>query len=125
MRGIVDHERFRVDALEQMGGRDVSEVERRILPQQDHIEVRQLGPFCLAQGEMGAGLVAHVQRLHRREDLVAALGELVGGVIGQPVPPLLRLDQEGESRIAADIDPLDRVHLHGDIQRHGRPSFSA
>jgi hypothetical protein len=35
------------------------------------------------------------------------------------VPALLRFQQESEGRIAADIDPLDRVHLHGDIQGHG------
>jgi hypothetical protein len=31
----------------------------------------------------------------------------------------LRLQQQSESRIAADIDPLDRVHLHGDFEAHG------
>jgi hypothetical protein len=30
----------------------------------------------------------------------------------------LRLQQQRESRIAADIDPLDRVHLYGDVQAH-------
>ena len=31
---------------------------------------------------------------------------------------LLGLQQQSKGRIAADIDPLDRVHLHGDIQAH-------
>ncbi len=30
----------------------------------------------------------------------------------------LRLQQEREGRVPADVDPLDRVHLHGDVQRH-------
>ena len=34
------------------------------------------------------------------------------------MPARLGLQQQREGRIAADVDPLDRVHLHGDIQRH-------
>ncbi len=30
----------------------------------------------------------------------------------------LRLQQQRKGRIAADIDPLDRVHLYRDIQGH-------
>ena len=31
----------------------------------------------------------------------------------------LRFQQQRERRVAADIDPLDRIqHLHGDIQAH-------
>ena len=37
---------------------------------------------------------------------------------GTIYPALLRLEQQSEGGIAADIDPLDRVHLHGDSQRH-------
>jgi len=32
----------------------------------------------------------------------------------------LRFQQQRERRIAADIDPLDRVHLYGDVQAHKR-----
>ena len=35
--------------------------------------------------------------------------------------PLLRFQQQRKSGIAADIDPLDRVHLHGDFQAHRFP----
>ena len=35
------------------------------------------------------------------------------------MPALLRLQQQREGQIAADIDPLDRVHLHRNIQGHG------
>ena len=31
----------------------------------------------------------------------------------------LRFQQQRERRVAADIDPLDRIHLHGDVQAHG------
>ena len=29
---------------------------------------------------------------------------------------MLRFQQQRKGRIAADVDPLDRVHLHGDVQ---------
>ena len=31
---------------------------------------------------------------------------------------VLRFQQQRKGRIAADVDPLDRVHLHGDVQGH-------
>jgi hypothetical protein len=34
------------------------------------------------------------------------------------VAPLLRFQQQGEGRIALDVDPLDRIHLHRDFQAH-------
>jgi hypothetical protein len=43
MRRIVDDQRFRMHALQHMRGRDVSHVEGRILPQQDHIVTGQFG----------------------------------------------------------------------------------
>ena len=47
---------------------------------------------------------------------------LLGCEVEEPVPPLLRFQQKSEGRIAADIDPLDRVHLHGDIEGHDNPT---
>jgi hypothetical protein len=32
------------------------------------------------------------------------------------VPARLRFQEQGEGRIAADVDPRDRVHLHGDVE---------
>ena len=43
LRRVVDHQRLRMDALEQMRGGDVGEVERRVLPQQHHVELGELG----------------------------------------------------------------------------------
>ena len=51
-RRIVHHEGLRVHALEQMRGGDVGEVERRVLAQQDHVELGQLDAARLTQGEM-------------------------------------------------------------------------
>ncbi len=78
----------------------------------------QIGPLRLAQRDVIADLVAHIHRLHGRKDLAAALRQLVRGVIGQPVPARLGLEHQRESGIAADIDPLDRVHLDGNVKGH-------
>ncbi len=43
LRRIVDHQRARMDALEQVRGGDVGEVERRVLAQQHHVEFGELG----------------------------------------------------------------------------------
>ena len=61
MRRVVDHQRLGVDALEQMGGGHISEVEGRVLAQQDHVELGQLHAPRLIEREMVAGLVAHAQ----------------------------------------------------------------
>ena len=39
LAGIVDHQRLARDPLEQMGGGDVADVERRILAHQDDVDV--------------------------------------------------------------------------------------
>ena len=70
---------------------------------------------------MIADLVAHGQRLHAREHAAPHLRQPVRRVVGQRVPARLRLQQQRKGRIAADVDPLDRVHLHGDIQQHFAP----
>ena len=68
---------------------------------------------------MVALLVAHRERPHGRKQRAVAQRHPVGRVIGELVAARLRFEQEGEGRIAADIDPLDRVHLDGDEERHG------
>ena len=100
---------------------DVGEIERRVLPQQHHVERGKLRPRRLTQREVIAGLVAHLERLHRREHPRIAQREPVRGVIGDAVAALLRFQQQGEGGVAPDIDPLDRIHLHGDSQAHRSP----
>jgi hypothetical protein len=34
---------------------------------------------------------------------------------------LLRFQQQGEGRVALDVDPLDRIHLDSDFKAHGDP----
>ena len=66
---------------------DVGEVERRVLPHQDDVERRELDALRLAEREVVALLVAHVERLHGREHLVAGKRQPVGRVIGDRVAP--------------------------------------
>ena len=79
-RRIVDHERLRMNALEEMRGGDVGEIERRILPQQDDVELGQVDAPRLAEREVVADLVADLERLHRREHPRGALAPAGPGV---------------------------------------------
>ena len=118
MGRIVDHQGLGMQPLQNMGGGDIGHVERRVLAHQHHIRRRQVVNKSLAQREMIAFDGAHVQRPHPRRHLVFAEGEIARPVIEQAMAALLRFQRQGESGIAADIDPLDRVHLDRDGQRH-------
>ncbi len=121
--GVVHYQRLRMQPFEQMRRGDISEVERRVLPQQDDVEGRKRFAAWLAKGEMIADFVTHRQRLHRRHQFLALQGKFIGRVVGQPVPALLCFQQQREGRIAADVDARDRVHLDGDFS--GPARFSA
>ena len=107
---------FGMDALEQMRRGDVGEIERRVLAQQDHVEGRELDAPRLTQRKVVADLIAHRHALHAREHAAADLRQPVRRVVGQGVSARLRFQQQRKGRIAANVDPLDRVHLHGNIQ---------
>ena len=83
MRRIVDHQRFGLNPLQHVRGGDVGEVERRILAQQHDIEGGEIDMACLAEREMVAGDVAHLQRPHRRRHFAVAQHQPVGRVIGE------------------------------------------
>ena len=54
--GIVDHQGLALDPLEQMGGGDVAEVERRVLAHQHDVDVAaEIEDRELAEAEMIAG----------------------------------------------------------------------
>ena len=118
VRGVVDDERLGVNALEQMRRRDVGHVEGRILAQQHHVAVRQILGARLRHLVVGADLVDDLKRLAARQQAVAMQGEVGRGVVEEVVAPFLRLQQDRERGIAADVDPLDRVHLTGNAQGH-------
>jgi hypothetical protein len=118
LRRLVDDQGRGADALEQMGRGDIGQVERRVLPQQDDIEALKRHALGLAQLEMVAFVVAHGERPHGGKNLVAAQRQAVRRVVRKLVTAPLCFQQQCKSRVAADIDPLDRIHLHGDFQAH-------
>ena len=68
----------------------------------------------LAEREMVAFPVAHLHRLHPREDARVAHGEAVRRVVMERVAAGLCLQHQGEGRVACDVDPGNVVHLDGD-----------
>ena len=67
---------------------------------------------------MRADLVVDLERLAARQQPIAVQREVGRRVVEEVVPALLRFEQDRERGIAADVDPLDRVHLAGDAQGH-------
>ena len=117
--GVVDHQRRRRQPLEDVRRGDVREVERRILSQQHDIHGREIEALLRAEGEVIAGDVAHGERGGACHRPAAAQAELVGPIVGERVSAAGRLEHEREGRVPRDRDALDRIHLHGDVQRHG------
>jgi len=67
-----------MDAIEHVGRRDIGEIERRILPQQHHVEGGEIDVPRLAERKMVAGDIAHHQRSHRGRQLAVAQRHPVG-----------------------------------------------
>ncbi len=107
-----------MDALEQVRRRDVGHVEGRVLAQQHDVAAGQVLGARVGQLVVRADLVLDMQRLAAREQAVAVQAEVGRRVVEHVVPAPLRFQQDRERGIAADVDPLDRVHLAGDAQGH-------
>ena len=120
---VVDDQRFRMDAFENMRRRDVVHVERRVLPQKHDIHPGQVRALGRTQGEMIALDVAHGQRLKQGADRSVAQGQPVGRVVEQVMAARLRLETQGERGVALDRDGGDMVHLDRDGKRHDRSSI--
>ena len=110
-----------MDALKKMRRRDIGEVERRVLAQQHHIDSRKIDKLRLAETRVIALDVLDRQRLGHHFDARAVEPQTVGRVMQDAVAARLGFEKKRERRVARDADALDRVHLHGDGQGHGRP----
>ena len=118
--GIVDDQRFALDALEQVRRGDVAEVERRVLAHQHDVDVAaEIEDSRLAEAIMVAVDALDGDRIAHRPQPPLGEAQVFGRVMEELVPELLRLEHDREGRIAGDIDPLERVHLHGDAEAHG------
>ena len=107
-----------MDALKEMRRRDIGEIERRVLPQQYDVEFGKVRAPGRAEAAMIVRLVADLKRLDRREELVAVERQPVRRVIDNRMASRLRFQKQRKCRIAADVDPLDRIHLYGNLERH-------
>ncbi len=116
---IVDHQGLRMHRLQEEGGVDVGHVERRVLAQQDDVELGQLGPAIGAQRRVAALGPLHGNVAAAGEHPAIFHGERVGDVDEQAVSARLGRFHHQEGRVALDVDPLDGIHLHRDLQRHG------
>lgn len=117
---IVDDEDARRQLLEQMRRGDIAKVERRILPQQHDIGLGELEARRFLQREIVARPVAHGDFGGFGGDAMRPPGQLIGGVVVEPVAALFRLQHQGERRIAGEIDFVDRIHLDRDNEGHNR-----
>src|SRR3546814_887579 len=71
-----------------------------------------------AEGEMVAGLAAHLQRLHARVDPAVLEAERLRQVVEEGVAAALGLQRQHEGAVSLDVDGLDGIHLDGDRQTH-------
>ena len=110
-----------MDALKNVRRRDIGEVERRVLAQEHHIDSRKIDKLSLAQTRVIALDVLDRQRLGHHFNARAVQSQTVGRVMQDAVAARLGFKKKREGRVSRDADALDRVHLHGDGQGHGRP----
>ena len=101
-----------MDAFQKMRRGDVGEVERRVLPQQDDVEIGQRFALRLAEREVIAGLVAPVQPLTVRDE--AAIISRSASRKREPLTNfdviLLRQDPPFDLAYITSTHFLERIH---------------
>jgi hypothetical protein len=108
-----------MDRLQEVGGGDVGHVERRVLAQQHHVETGEVARFPRAEVRMRAGLALHRHGPAAGADPPVLQRQLVGGVDPERMAARLGLLHHQEGGVGLDVHRFQRVHLHGDLQRHG------
>ena len=104
--GIVDDQRLRVDALEDVGRRDVVHVEGRILAQQHDVHLREVGAHG-SPSEKWSPLTSRTSSgLDAGEDLAVGERQAVGRVVEERVAAPLRLQRQREAGVAGNGDGL-------------------
>jgi hypothetical protein len=88
------------------------------LPQEHNVKVGEIFDARSRELEMRAVLILDRQALATRQKSIAMQREIGRCVIENVVPALLRFEQQRESRVADDVDPVDRVHLNGNAKGH-------
>ena len=120
---VIHHQRCLFQTVKQMGRGDVMHVERRILPQPDHVEIRQINLALRPQGGVIALHPLHGQIMTPRGYAPLLIGEVIGGVVEQRVPARLCFLGQAKAAVRVDVHVPDRVHLKGDFHK-GSPCCS-
>ena len=108
-----------MNPFEQVRGGDVAEVEWRVLPHQDYIDIlTEIENREVAAQEVIAGNRLHVDRVRSGIQPAAVVGQVLGEIMVKLMAQLLRFEHDRESGIARNVDPLEGVHLNGDAQAH-------
>src|SRR3954452_22958013 len=90
---IVDNQGLALDPLEQMRGGDIAEVERRILPHQDDVDVTaEVEDLRFAEAVMIARDTLSCNRIAHRPEAPLGPAERIGRVMEERVTELLRLE---------------------------------
>ncbi len=82
-------------------------------------KVAEADALFLAQRVMVGEIIAHIHRMARGRKDAACQRQRLRLVVEQRVAALARLQHHRKGGITLDVDVLDRVHLDGDIERHG------
>ncbi len=69
---------------------------------------------------MVAGDALDGNRIAHRPQPPLGEAQVLRCIMVELVAELLRLEHDGKGGIAREVDFLERVHLHGDAERHGR-----
>ncbi len=104
-----------MDQLQEIGGGDIGHVEGRILAHQHHVEFRQVPGLHPAQRMMIALHRPDVQGVAPRHHPAVVQGQPLRREVPQGVASGLGLQHQEEGRVGLDVDPLDGVHLDGDL----------
>ena len=102
-----------------LAGGDVAQVERRILPHQHDVDVfRQIDLARLTQRVVVAFHPLHGRRFGQRGERAILPRQRSDVVVEQRVAPRVRRKHQRKSRIAADLEVGERVHLDRNAQGH-------
>ena len=119
--GIVHYQRLPLELVQNMSGRDVAHVERRVLPEPYDVDLCKIDPGFLAERHVIAPLSAHLDLPGTGGDLARLEGKAIRSIDKKVVPSRRRSLGETKSRIRVDIDVLNRVHLKCNAERHSHP----
>ena len=112
---IVDHQGLPLKPFQQVRGRDVGQVERRVLPHQHDVHIgNQVDLAIFAAREVRAFDPLHRYRRRPGGQAPAVVRERLDLILIDRVTALLRCFDQGKAGIPGNLDAFQRVHLDRD-----------